>query len=136
MALQAGFSFACSFVYLGVTFRFRDYNSRAFVVWYIVSTVELVFTTSSAAWFDVLTFTRTHLMKRLTLLTVIIIGDGVIVLARDVVTIAETPDAWSEHPDIHHHRSRALGLTLLRSFKHWRRDRVMCCHLLRFPRLL
>lgn len=96
MGLQAGFSFACSFVYLGITFRFRDHNSRAFVVWYIVAAVELVTTTAAAAWFDVLMFTRTHLMKRLTLLTVIILGDGVIVLAGDVVTIAETPDAWSK----------------------------------------
>ncbi|KAH8173373.1 Low temperature requirement A [Sarocladium implicatum] len=95
IGLQAGFSFACSFVYLGVTFRFRDHNSRAFVVWYIVAAVELVTTTAAAAWFDVLMFTRTHLMKRLTLLTVIILGDGVIVLAGDVVTIAETPDAWN-----------------------------------------
>ena len=48
-------------------------------------------TTGASAYWDVLTFTRTHLMKRLTLLTVIILGDGIIVLAQDVVKISQTP---------------------------------------------
>lgn len=96
IAFQVALSFAAGFVYLGITFRFRDYNSRVFVVWYSVAFFELTFTTGASAYWDVLAFTRTHLMKRLALLTVIILGDGIIVLAQDIVVIVQTPQAWNE----------------------------------------
>jgi low temperature requirement protein LtrA len=94
---QIAISFAAGFVYLGVTFRFRNENSNVFVTWYMLATVEVVATTGGSAFWEVLSFTRTHLMRRLALLTVIILGDGVIVLAQDVVVISEVPGAWSKY---------------------------------------
>lgn len=45
-------------------------------------------------------------MKRLSLLTVIILGDGIIVMAQNVVTIVEGPDAWSAYMNLGSYGSR------------------------------
>lgn len=53
-------------------------------------------------------------MKRMSLLTVIIIGDGIIAVAQDVVTIVKTADAWSRSHTYFH----TLSLSLSHSLTH------------------
>ncbi|RKL05111.1 hypothetical protein BFJ71_g3350 [Fusarium oxysporum] len=95
MMLQIGLNFALAMIYLGVTFRFTDHNSNVFMTWYVLAGVELILTFAIAYIYPVLSFQGTHLMKRIGLLTVIIVGDGIITISKSVVTIVESPDAWN-----------------------------------------
>ncbi|KAF5019640.1 hypothetical protein F66182_8344 [Fusarium sp. NRRL 66182] len=96
MMLQIGLNFFTAMIYLGITFRFTNGNSNVFITWYILAGVEVALTFAIAYFFPVLSFQGTHLMKRIGLLTVIIIGDGIITVARSVVTIVNSPDAWGK----------------------------------------
>ncbi|KAF4450896.1 hypothetical protein F53441_6035 [Fusarium austroafricanum] len=95
MMLQIGLNVALGLIYLGVTFRFTDHNSNVFITWYVLAGAEVILTFALAYVFPVLSFQGTHLMKRIGLLTVIIIGDGIITISKSVVTIVESPDSWN-----------------------------------------
>ncbi|WZH41186.1 Bacterial low temperature requirement a [Fusarium acuminatum] len=95
MLLQIGLNFVLAMIYLGVTFRFTDHNSNVFMTWYVLAGVEVILTFAIAYIFPVLSFQGTHLMKRMGLLTVIVVGDGIITICRSVVTIVEAPDSWN-----------------------------------------
>lgn len=82
-------------IYLGISFRFEHRQSSVFVTWYIVSALEAMLTFGLGLYFSVLSFTKTHLMSRMSLLTIIILGDGIVVMAEKVVTIVKSPEAWS-----------------------------------------
>ncbi|RDA83517.1 hypothetical protein CP532_4151 [Ophiocordyceps camponoti-leonardi (nom. inval.)] len=82
-------------IYLGVTFGFTsNRDSKNYIAWYVVAAVETVATLLLSNISPVLDLSDSHLVKRMTLLTVMILGDGIIQLAKDVVTIVENPDAW------------------------------------------
>lgn len=93
--LQVAINVSAAAVYLGITFRFRHENSHVFIAWYLMSILEVVLTILISNLWAVLSFTKTHLMKRMSLLTIIILGDGIVIMAQNVVTIVKTPDAWS-----------------------------------------
>ncbi|KAG5969880.1 hypothetical protein E4U55_001933, partial [Claviceps digitariae] len=83
------------FIYLGITFRFRkDQNSRVYMTWYFISGAECIATLIIAYVWPVMDFSKTHFIKRLSLLTVMMLGDGLVNIAKDVVTIVQRPDAW------------------------------------------
>ncbi|RDA94223.1 hypothetical protein CP533_0626, partial [Ophiocordyceps camponoti-saundersi (nom. inval.)] len=93
--LQMNIHAIAAIIYLGVTFSFTDNrNSPVYISWYVVAAVETVATLLLSNVSPVLDLSETHLVKRMTLLTVMILGDGIIQLAKDVVTIVENPDAW------------------------------------------
>lgn len=94
MLLQMGLNFAASMIYLGITFRFRHGNSSVYYAWYVLAAVEVVLTFGLAAIFPVLSFTGTHLMKRMSTMTVLFLGDGVVIVAQNIVTIVKSPDSW------------------------------------------
>lgn len=97
--IQIATTFSAAMIYLGITFRFRKENSHVFIAWYLISLLEVVLTLLISNFWTVLSFTKTHLMKRMSLLTIIILGDGIVLMAQNVVTIVKkdgvTPDAWS-----------------------------------------
>ncbi|KAI1069888.1 hypothetical protein LB507_008169 [Fusarium sp. FIESC RH6] len=95
MLLQIGLNFVLAMIYLGTTFRFTNHNSNVYITWYILAGLEVVLTFVLAYIFPVLSFQGTHLMKRMGLLTVIIVGDGIITICKSVVTIVENPDSWN-----------------------------------------
>ncbi|KAF4982410.1 hypothetical protein FZEAL_1928 [Fusarium zealandicum] len=95
MLMQIAMNFLISIIYLGITFRFRAGNSRVFIAWYVLAGLEVIFTFALAYIYPVLSFQGTHLMKRMGLLTVIILGDGIIVIAQSVVTIVKSTNAWN-----------------------------------------
>ncbi|KAG6087113.1 hypothetical protein E4U15_008319 [Claviceps sp. LM218 group G6] len=83
------------FIYLGVTFCFQqDKNSRVYITWYCISGAEGIATLVISYVWPVMDFSGTHFIKRLTLLTVMMLGDGLINIAKEVVTIVQAPDAW------------------------------------------
>lgn len=93
--LQIAILFSAAMVYLGIAFRFRDKNSQVYIVWYIISALEALLTIAISNFWSVLRFTETHLMKRMSLLTIVILGDGVVIIAQKVVDIVGTSSSWS-----------------------------------------
>ncbi|KAI9158282.1 hypothetical protein HJFPF1_06274 [Paramyrothecium foliicola] len=95
LKIQIGICIAAAIIYLAITFRFTNGNSRVFVAWYAVSAAGVILTLVLSNHCAVMGLTKTHLMKRLTLLTVIILGDGIVVMAEKVVAIVKSPGAWN-----------------------------------------
>ncbi|KID86014.1 hypothetical protein MAJ_11192, partial [Metarhizium majus ARSEF 297] len=93
--LQIALHAAASAVYLGVTFRFtREKQSRVYMTWYFIAGGEAILSLLLSNLSLVASLTKTHLMKRMTLLTVMIMGEGIQQLAKEVVTIVKNPTAW------------------------------------------
>ena len=83
-------------IYLGVTFRFTDStNSRVFMTWYIVGIFETFIIFAISFWFDDLGFKSKALQDRMKTATLLILGEGVIVVAEHVSTIVKNVNSWS-----------------------------------------
>lgn len=99
--LQIGLHAAASAVYLGVTFRFTsEKDSRVYMTWYFIAGGEAILSLLLSNLSPVASLTKTHLMKRMTLLTVMIMGEGIQQLAKEVVTIVKNPTAWGEYSSL------------------------------------
>lgn len=88
---------AAGAVYLGLTFRFKEgatHRSHAFVSWYCVSGVESLAGLLLSNYSPIVSLGKTHLMKRLTLLTVMILGEGIESIAKKVLVIVKNKHAW------------------------------------------
>ncbi|KAI5921689.1 hypothetical protein F4810DRAFT_712308 [Camillea tinctor] len=95
LAVVTGFHFIAAMIYMGISFRFEDgKNSRVFVAWYVIAAMEAVLQLSVSMFSQVLSFNGTHLTERMTLLTLIILGEGVMVIAENVVTIVKN-NGWT-----------------------------------------
>jgi low temperature requirement protein LtrA len=83
-------------VFLGVGFRFQEgQNSRPYMAWYVVSAAETVGNVALSLRYKTLSFDGTHLTQRLTVLTLIIIGERVISVATSVSLIVQN-EGWSK----------------------------------------
>lgn len=98
LILQVAISASAALVYLGVTFRFRNEHSRVYMTWYFLSGGEAILSLLISNVWPVLALNKTHLMKRMSLLTIMILGDGMTDIAQDVAKIVKTPAAWSLSP--------------------------------------
>lgn len=97
VAFAAAVHLVAAMIYLGIGFRFQEgKNSRVYIVWYIVAAVEALTQLGLANFYKVLTFTKTHLTERMTVLTVIILGAGVTSIAKNVVLIVKNAAGWSK----------------------------------------
>ncbi|ATY63539.1 hypothetical protein A9K55_008011 [Cordyceps militaris] len=95
LLLQMTIYLAAGAVYLGLTFRFAAArHSRAYVTWYCVSAAEGIASLLLSNHAPILSVGRTHLMKRLGLLTVMILGEGIESLAKKVLVIVKHKHAW------------------------------------------
>jgi low temperature requirement protein LtrA len=93
---MVGVHLSAAATYFGITFRFQDYNSRVFVAWYIIAILEVIVNTTLSMFWKVLSFRGTHLQNRMSLLTFIIIGEGIVVICTNITQIVINPDAWSK----------------------------------------
>jgi low temperature requirement protein LtrA len=97
VAIAGAVHFVSAMIFLGIRFRFQEgRNSRVYIVWYIVSACEALIQLGLAKYYKVLTFSKTHLTERMTVLTVIILGAGVTSIAKNVVLIVKNAAGWSE----------------------------------------
>lgn len=95
--IQMSIHFIAAMIYLGITFRFsEDKQSRVFITWYVVGSLEAVSTLGLSLWFSILSLSKTHLMNRMSLLTIVILGESIVALAEKVVIVVEGPDAWGK----------------------------------------
>lgn len=92
----AAMHFVAAMIYLGISFRFDPWhNSRVFVVWYLGSFLEAVLALGLSYRSEVLSFDCTPVAERLTVLTVILLGEGVTDIAESVALIVKNGRWWS-----------------------------------------
>lgn len=79
MLLIVGTYFVAAMVYLGLYWTFHLTSSgenHTYIVWYVIAVLETILaTTVSVVWRN-LSFQGTHLVERMSLLTLIIFGEG------------------------------------------------------------
>ncbi|KAI5804311.1 bacterial low temperature requirement A protein-domain-containing protein [Geopyxis carbonaria] len=97
LAIHSFTMLLASMAYLGLFFAFNNNNGRTstktYVAWYIICPLEAVAVIASSSIWRIVSFKSTHLVERLGLLTLIVIGEGIIVMLKAVNTVAKA-SAW------------------------------------------
>jgi low temperature requirement protein LtrA len=74
-----------AFAAMTPAFAGESNNHRlVYLVWYVVATVEAIAVVSISCAWRMLSFKKTHLMERMSLLTIIVIGEGAIGVTKTV----------------------------------------------------
>ncbi|KAI9676024.1 MAG: hypothetical protein M1817_000767 [Caeruleum heppii] len=97
LALGVGVLSVAAAVYLGLFFAFERHSRLAFIGWFLlvpVETLSILFIPSVGKRWRSLSFEQTHLGHRVGLLTIIILGEGVIGIARAINNVA-MEEEWS-----------------------------------------
>ncbi|CAK4034602.1 Hypothetical predicted protein [Lecanosticta acicola] len=94
MLLVASTYFAAAMVYLGLFWTFHQVNRKggniSYITWYFVAILEtIIATTVSSVWRNI-SFKGTHLVQRMSLLTLIILGEGVMGVAKKCQMIVKS----------------------------------------------
>ncbi|KAI0597805.1 hypothetical protein F4775DRAFT_602005 [Biscogniauxia sp. FL1348] len=103
MILTSALHLCVAAVYFGVSFRYDTHeNSRVYLVWYIGGCVEIALHLGLSQLSDVLSFLGTHLGERMNLLTLVILGEGCIIVAKSITLLVkdtyvkdDTVTTWS-----------------------------------------
>ena len=83
-------------VYLGVAFGFKESGTQAlWVVWFVVTGVEIVISVWASLRWSVLSFQGTHLTNRVSLLTFILMGEGIVTVCSAVTKIVLNTNQWT-----------------------------------------
>ncbi|KAI9834791.1 MAG: hypothetical protein M1819_002877 [Sarea resinae] len=85
-------------VYLGMIFAFRYDGSepKVYYVWYAIVAFEGLAVVGISCWWKFLGFHHTHLSERMGLLTLIIIGEGIIGTTKTINTVVGE-NGWDHH---------------------------------------
>jgi low temperature requirement protein LtrA len=76
--------------FAGMTPAFREGSQNRrhiYLVWYVVMVMEAVSVIAISCFWRMLSFKKTHLMERMSLLTIIVIGEGAIGVTKTVSRI-------------------------------------------------
>ncbi|EME38036.1 hypothetical protein DOTSEDRAFT_107533, partial [Dothistroma septosporum NZE10] len=98
LAVIAGVYFVAGFVYLGMYWTLHlDSNGRnhTYIIWYVFSLTETIAVTATSCYWRNISFDGTHLVERMSLLTLIILGEGAIATAKACLYIVYAEDAFS-----------------------------------------
>ncbi|KAJ5052123.1 uncharacterized protein L3040_001882 [Drepanopeziza brunnea f. sp. 'multigermtubi'] len=97
LVLIVGSNLFAALLYFSTFFGFKPDNPRnhVFVLWYITAVLETAFNIIVSSKWEVLTFQGTHLIKRMSLLTLIILGEGIIAFSKSIATITEQEENWN-----------------------------------------
>ena len=75
-------------VFLGLFFGFKDdTKSHAYVGWYVMLGIEAIVTIATSTRWRIIGFKHTHLVERVGLLTLIVMGEGIIGMTKAVTYI-------------------------------------------------
>ncbi|CAJ2512389.1 Uu.00g054040.m01.CDS01 [Anthostomella pinea] len=95
LAIVIAFHFIAALVYHGISFRFEDgRNSRVFVAWYVIALMEAILQLGLSLSSQALSFNGTQLTERMKTLTLIILGEGVTAIAKNVIVIVKN-NGWT-----------------------------------------
>ena len=82
-------------VLLGISFAFHNnIRTGAYMTWYFIAGAEAIASLILSFTCPILSLTKTHLMKRMTLLTIMFMGDGLVQIAKEVVIIVQHRNPW------------------------------------------
>ena len=77
-----------AFAAMTPAFRTEDHTHRlVYLVWYVVMVLEAIAVVAISCCWRILSFKKTHLMERMSLLTIIVIGEGAIGVTKTVSRI-------------------------------------------------
>ncbi|KAF5877186.1 uncharacterized protein Bfra_001549ia [Botrytis fragariae] len=85
-------------IYFGSFFGFSEETSKTgkvFIVWYVTAILETAVNIAISSKWKVLSFRGSHLVQRMTLLTLIILGEGIIGVSKSIADIAEQEEKWT-----------------------------------------
>ncbi|KAI9889717.1 MAG: hypothetical protein M1814_005016 [Vezdaea aestivalis] len=87
---------AAAFLYgiMAIVFR-RPVTRFGYGAWYLIAMVETIGTVAIAGRFKIAGFRETYLVERLSLLTLIILGEGIIVLMKSIQSVVEQGSIYS-----------------------------------------
>lgn len=70
-------------------------TSNAYIAWYIIGICETLLTVSVSCIWRVISFKGTHMVQRMSLLTLIILGEGIIVICKSISKIIKNGFSWT-----------------------------------------
>lgn len=85
--------FVAAIIYLGLFFAFKPKAGKVdhtYITWYIVAILETLIATCVSSVWRVISFKGSHLVQRMSLLTLIILGEGVTGLAKQCQAIVKS----------------------------------------------
>ena len=81
--------FIAGIAYLGLSFAFKSASTgpHAYIGWYVIAVAETAMTTIVSSVWRLVSFKGTHMLQRMSLLTLIILGEGIIGLTKAITGI-------------------------------------------------
>lgn len=100
MGLMVTIYFVASATYFCTFLAFKkgEVHGSIYIAWYVTVFLETVFNVTVTSLFKILSFKGTHLVQRMTLLTLIILGEGIIVVCKSITAIVKNEGsniAWT-----------------------------------------
>ncbi|KAF1917907.1 hypothetical protein BDU57DRAFT_446293 [Ampelomyces quisqualis] len=70
-------------------------KSKVYIAWYVIAICETMFTVTVSCYWRIISFKGTHMVQRMSLLTLIILGEGIIVVCKSISRIVKNEYLWS-----------------------------------------
>ncbi|KAH7411716.1 hypothetical protein DE146DRAFT_251587 [Phaeosphaeria sp. MPI-PUGE-AT-0046c] len=70
-------------------------KSNVYIAWYIIAISETILTVTVSCHWRIISFKGTHMVQRMSLLTLIILGEGIIVICKSISKIVKNEYLWS-----------------------------------------
>jgi low temperature requirement protein LtrA len=70
-------------------------KSDAYIAWYVIGITETLVTVGVSCIWRIISFKGTHMVQRMSLLTLIILGEGIIVICKSISKIIKNDYQWS-----------------------------------------
>jgi low temperature requirement protein LtrA len=72
-----------------------EQKSNVYIAWYVIALSETVLTVTVSCVWRIISFKGTHMVQRMSLLTLIILGEGIIVICKSISKIVKNEYLWS-----------------------------------------
>lgn len=70
-------------------------KSNVYIAWYVIAISETILTVTVSCVWRIISFKGTHMVQRMSLLTLIILGEGIIVICKSISKIVKNEYLWS-----------------------------------------
>jgi low temperature requirement protein LtrA len=70
-------------------------KSNVYIAWYIIAISETILTVTVSCHWRIISFKGTHMVQRMSLLTLIILGEGIIVICKSISKIVKNDYLWT-----------------------------------------
>jgi hypothetical protein len=70
-------------------------KSNVYIAWYVIAISETILTVTVSCHWRIISFKGTHMVQRMSLLTLIILGEGIIVICKSISKIVKNEYLWT-----------------------------------------